>query len=437
MTVTLRTLPLKLAVAALSFAAVLFALRALDGSTLQQSGRAGGSVQIAPDATTDEQIEALRPQIESRPADPKLRTELGLAYLKKAGEVADSTYYLRSGRALAAALRIDPSNFDATGAMGKLALAKHHFHQGLTLGVRAQQIHPGIAATYGLITDGQVELGRYAQAHRTLQRWVDLKPGLPSYARVSYFRELHGDLAGAVEAMRLAAAAGTSTEFSYVESLLGKLDFDRGAYVAAERDYRKALGADPGYPTALAGLGSVEAAAGHYGRALSHYRAAERALPSADFPVAIGEIHQAAGHRAAATEAYARGEARIRAERRNGVHVEAELALFEAEHGDPKQAVALARQAWAIRPSVTTADTYSWALHQAGRPAAALGRSRQAMRLGSRDPLFLYHAGVIAAAAGRPAMARTLLTRLIEQSPRFHPLYAPRAKRALRSLGTE
>ena len=33
---------------------------------------------------------------------------------------------------------------------------------------------------------------------------IDLQPNLASYARVSYFRELHGDLAGASRAMRLA-----------------------------------------------------------------------------------------------------------------------------------------------------------------------------------------------------------------------------------------
>ena len=59
-----------------------------------------------------------------------------------------------------------------------------------------------------MIADAQIELGRYGAAARTLQRMVDLKPELASYARVSYFRELHGDLAGALQAMRLAVSAG-------------------------------------------------------------------------------------------------------------------------------------------------------------------------------------------------------------------------------------
>ena len=60
--------------------------------------------------------------------------------------------------------------------------------------------------------------------------------------------------------------------------------------------------------------------------------------------------------------------------------------------------------------------------------------SREAMRLGSRDPYFLYHAGVIAAER-RPARAAELLGRLVEQSPGFSPYHGPRAERALEALG--
>ena len=61
--------------------------------------------------------------------------------------------------------------------------------------------------------------------------------------------------------------------------------------------------------------------------------------------------------------------------------------------------------------------------------------SHEAMRLGSRDPQFLYHAGAIAADAGDAAAARALLGGLLAQSPRFNPLLAPRAERILRGLG--
>ncbi len=74
------------------------------------------------------------------------------------------------------------------------------------------------------------------------------------------------------------------------------------------------------------------------------------------------------------------------------------------------------------------------ALHSAGRDAAASRMSAEAMRLGSRDPYFLFHAGTIAAAAGETGRARSLLGTLAAQSPRFSSVYGPRAERELEAL---
>ncbi len=56
------------------------------------------------------------------------------------------------------------------------------------------------------------------------------------------------------------------------------------------------------------------------------------------------------------------------------------------------------------------------------------------MKLGSRDPAFLFHAGMIANAAGDGARAVRLLSRLLKQSPRFGPLAAAQARRTLQAL---
>ena len=63
------------------------------------------------------------------------------------------------------------------------------------------------------------------------------------------------------------------------------------------------------------------------------------------------------------------------------------------------------------------------------------GGTHRALRLGSRDPMFLYHAGMASRAAGERDLARRRLARALAANPRFSPLYAPRAERALRGLG--
>ena len=99
---------------------------------------------------------------------------------------------------------------------------------------------PELARPLTVIADAQVELGRYPGAARTIQRLVNLKPSLPAYARVSYYRELHGDVDGAISAMRYAVSAGGSPEgTAYVETLLGDLELTRGRIGAAHDAYRE------------------------------------------------------------------------------------------------------------------------------------------------------------------------------------------------------
>jgi tetratricopeptide (TPR) repeat protein len=96
--------------------------------------------------------------------------------------------------------------------------------------------------------------------------------------------------------------------------------------------------------------------------------------------------------------------------------------------------VRLARAAWAQAPGVRAADALGWSLTQAGEPAAGLRYAERALRLGSRDAMFLYHAGIAARDTGRPSLARRYLERALAANSRFSPLHAPRARRALEGL---
>jgi tetratricopeptide (TPR) repeat protein len=439
MAISRDSLSMKLAAAALAFALVFLGVRALDSSS---GGLSTGTADLAvregllPSATTAQRIEGLQAQARETPTDPDAYTQLGLAYLQQVRETGDPTFYPKAQGVFDEALRLDPRNFAATSGLGSLALARHDFRGGLALGERAAAIDGGVARNYGVIADAEIELGRYDAAERTLQHYVDVKPELSSYARVSYFRELHGDLSGALAAMRLAVSAGGGTpeNVSYVQALVGKLQFDRGDYAAAERAYRAALETDPRFPAAQAGLARVEAGRGDFDAAIARYRELVQRLPLPEYVIGLGETEQAAGEVAAARRDYQLVGVETRLLRANGVNTDAELAVFQADHGSPMQAVDLAARAWAAAPSVRSADAYSWALSSAGRDREALRMSSQAMRLGSRDPSFLYHAGIVASRAGEVARARGFLTRLAAQSPAFSPLYGPRARRVLEGL---
>jgi tetratricopeptide (TPR) repeat protein len=320
--------------------------------------------------------------------------------------------------------------------MARLQLSRHQFRQGLSLALRARRISPSAAATDGLITDAQVELGRYGAAARTLQRYVDRRPELGSYARISYYRELHGDIGGALHAMELAASSAgeNSPDSVFAVTLLGKLRSDQGNYAAAERAYRSVLPRKPGYPDAMLGLAAIEAGRGNLEASLDLYRQVQRAVPAPDHAILLGEAEQVAGDPDAARSAYREASDAFAGLEAEGANTSTERAVFEADHGDPALAVALGRRAWRLTPSVRAADALSWALSGVGRHREALRFSHLAMHLGSLDPIFLYHAGMVSLRAGDGARARALLGSLLRRDPWFSPLHSRRARAALDAI---
>jgi tetratricopeptide (TPR) repeat protein len=454
-----RLQPSPLVLAALvAFAAafVLFALVDGDGAnggpTRPAAGDAGTSLAAAA-RSTDARIAELQRAVRAAPQHAAASAALGIAYLQKVRESGDAAYYARAEAVLGDALRRSPAELDALVGMGELALARHDFRAALRWGERARAAHPGPLAPYPILVDANVELGRYAAAERELQQLVDRKPALAAYARVAYLRELHGDLGGAVAAMRRAVSAGGGApeNLAYVQTLLGNLEFERGRLGAARAAYGTALAGVRGYAPATAGLAQVDAARGRLGRAIARLRGVVARIPLPQYVIALGETELAAAQARAGRRELAAARVaahRVRAGRRdlalvgaeqrllraNGVDTDVELALFEANHRSPARAVVLARRGWQRAPSVRSADALGWALTRAGRPAEGYAWGRRALRLGSRDATFLYHAGISARAAGRRSEARALLRRAIASNARFSPLYGPRARRALEQL---
>ena len=117
-----------------------------------------------------------------------------------------------------------------------------------------------------------------------------------------------------------------------------------------------------------------------------------------------------------------------------GMNVDLEMALFEADHGDPAAALAMAEAAHAQRPTVVADDVLAWAYYRNGRLDEAQRLSERSQRLGTTSALFSYHAGLIAAAQGDAGRATTYLRRALELNPHFDLLQAEEARAALAAL---
>jgi tetratricopeptide (TPR) repeat protein len=220
-----------------------------------------------------------------------------------------------------------------------------------------------------------------------------------------------------------------------VTVLYGNLLALSGRTAEAERAYEAALAADPDFPAALAGEGRLAVARGDLPTALARFGRAADIVPLPEYVIALGETRQASGDATGAAASYALARVETRLFKANGVVVDLELALFEADHGDAATALSLAREAYADRPTIRAADALGWALFKNGRLADARKRSTEALRLGTRDPVLLYHAGAIAAAAAERKTAIRDLKEALALDAGFSPTGAQAARDLLASLG--
>ncbi len=388
-------------------------------------------------SSSDQIIESLQRSIKANPEDLDSLSQLGIAYLQKARETGDSSYYPKIEAIFQKVLARDPDQYTALAGMGTLSLARHRFRESLVWGEQARSLYPYRSYAYGVIADSQIELGLYEEAQETLQRMVDLRPDLSAYSRISYLRELHGDLPGAIEMMRWAVESGApnAENTAWVRTQLGNLYFQTGDLDSAAAEYQQTLDMLPGYIYALEGLGKVRAAQGHTEEAIDLLTRASQAVPLPELIIALGELYQRTGQTDAAQKQFSLLAAIRRLYQANGVDLDLEMALFYADHKiDLENTVATARKAYQQRPSIYAADVLAWSLYQAGNFQEARHYAQLSLRLGTKDALKLFHAGMIDYRLGNLTLARDYLSQAIRINPNFSFLYREQAEQTLKSL---
>jgi tetratricopeptide (TPR) repeat protein len=424
-------------------ATALTAVALLLGGVLHDSSPASTGAAQAPSAgatapagvaprDTASLIAGLQAKLRVNPYDLGSLDSLGLAYQQRARETGDPTYYTKSDEALHRALSVAPHDLLATSGLGSLALSRHRFREALVLGRRAHAISPTTARNNGVICDALVELGRYRAAFRAFDTMASFQPGLSSYARIAHARELIGDVPGAITAMKQALdpAAGQGEAEAWTHVQLGKIYWNVGRIAAAGAQDRDALRVFPGYALALDGLARVQAAQGHNRAAIVTEQEAVNRIPLPQYVSMLGDLYRVTGHGRLARKQYELIGIIQRLLVANGVKTDLETALFDVDHGIRLQSsLALARLAQRERPSIDGDDVLAWALARTGHCSEALGYSRHALRLGTRDALKYFHRGMIERCLGHTASASAWFRRALKLNPQFSLLWAPVARR--------
>lgn len=397
-------------------------------------------VSAADSSSTADQIETLIARIQSTPEDGAAYRDLGLAFIQWFRETADPALLDRADKAFQEARgRLGDDPMVMVGE-GTLLLSRHEFAKALETGRRAVDASPRLGAAHAVVTDALVELGRYDEAIAAAERMAKLSRGdLPTLARASYIRELHGDLNGALDAMRRATLLGAMNappeNVAFVLVIVGNLQVATGDPESAAAAYDLALAKVPNFAPALAAQGRLAVGRGDLDEAIGQFEKAVEILPLPEYVIALGEARQATGMDKDADDAYALARFQTQLFQASGIIVDLESAVFEADHGDATKSLQLAEAAYSSRPNVKAADALAWALFKNGRLEEAEQRITEALRIGTRDPWMLYHAGVIANAAGRTADARRYLTDALSVDAGWSATGSADARRILLALG--
>ena len=383
-------------------------------------------------------VEALQERLARLPGDYSGWALLGLLYVDRARVTGDPTWYAKAQAAVDRSLEVRPDeNAEALTALATLQAAQHDFAEAAQTARRSLAINDYDATAYGVLTDALTELGRYDEAAQALQRMADLDPSFPALARVSYARELRGDVAGAEQAMRQAlSTAGNAGDAGFALLHLGELAWNYGGDVAVASElFAQGLERDPSSLALQAARARAAAAAGRTEDALADYAEVTSRVPVQQFLVEQGELLDSLGREQEADDSYELVRTSVALLEASGSTADLETALFEADHGSPAAAMTAARAAYERAPSIFAADALAWALHVNGRSAEALPLADEALALGARPASFLFHRGMIAAALGRDAEAARDLQAALETNPRFSIPHSATAREALAELG--
>ncbi|MGI8470113.1 MAG: tetratricopeptide repeat protein [Pyrinomonadaceae bacterium] len=421
--------------------AILSFLIFLNASCSKQSASLSAEQSVKADSiensfSTNPKVAAAQKLIEKSPDLPAGYNQLASAYIHLARENGDFRLNQTAVNAVDKALEVDSQNEDAQKLHASLLLTFHRFPDALEAGENLRQKYPQDAFVYGVLTDANVELGNYDEAVESVQKMVDLRPNMESYARVSYVRSLYGDTEGAIQAMTTAANIADPSDKegrAWCIVHLGNEYFKAGRYKEAESAYDIALKTLPDYHFALAGKGLARMANGDYENAIKFLEQAQNRIPLTETVIALGDLYKKTGNAEKADEQYKLVE--IVEQKLNLTADQRRLALFWADH-DMKldEALEIAARMHGIQNDVLTDDIYAWCLYKKGRFDEAKAAMSEALRIKDKDARTFYHAGMIEKALGNKKEAKQFLQKALQTNPAFDLLQADVAKSALQEL---
>jgi tetratricopeptide (TPR) repeat protein len=345
----------------------------------------------------DTQIALAQARIKSHANSAAQIERLGWLFVEKARISNDPGFYKLAEQC---AVCLDSMNAQSPEALllkGHVLHSLHKFKEAEPLAVELTK-RRGLAFDFGLLGDVEFDQGNIAEATAAYQKMVNLRPDLQAYSRVAQVRWMTGDLPGAIEAMSMAAHAGSplnAEPTAWTYSRLALLQLQSGDFSAARESAQAALQIQSNSAPALMALGRILLANGETNAAIESLRqaAALNHLPEAQWLLADALRAMSTTAEVAALE--------NQLQERGVSEDPRSFSLYLATRGlQPKRALELARRELDTRADVFTHDALAWALKANGQLAEAQAEIKMALAENTQDARLFFHAAVINEAAG-------------------------------------
>lgn len=353
---------------------------------------------------TDDRVAMYSLMAKTKPDDPHYQVLLAGAYIQKTRETTDYSYLERAAAILRDVLSADRTNYEAQRLQIETQLERHEFAKAAESSRRLIQFAPADPWSWGTLGDALTEMGEYNDAADAYQKMVSLRPDLASYNRAAHFHFLYNDAPGAIEIMKKAVDAGSSSPENVAWCLvdLGNIYLKTGQTKLAGDAFQSALRTFRGYHPAYAGLARVQIAGGDPKGAIENYKRAQQITPLPDYAAALYELYTQTRQPDLARLQIALLDAIDRISRATGETANRNL-VFAFSDLDIKldRALELANGELAFRRDIYSYDALAWALYKNHRYAEAQEYMQKAMALKTPEPLFQKHAEAISQALQR------------------------------------
>jgi len=390
----------------------------------------------------DAQIRVWTTALQQDPASAIALTQLSGLYLQRARETGDDQSYVKAEQYARQSLDLRVNrNGPAFVTLAAALVAQHRFQEAEQVAKDLVAFDPDVPQYRAQLGEIQMELGDYDAARQSFDSLYKVRTHLSIAPRLARWAELNGNSSFARKLLSDALAEAIARrnlpkeQLAWFHLRLGDIDMRHGRMRGARTMFEKGLEIEPGDYRLLDVTAQLEAVEGNPKKAIEY---GERGIATKLDPATLGTIgdaYAALGDKGKSEDYFKTMEVAVSGQP-GAYHRAWSLFLLDHNRRIPEVLANVGKEI-ETRKDIYGYDLLAWALHKAGRNDEARIAMNEARRLGTRDAMLFYHAGMIERSLGDVRRARYFLSEALKVNPSFHPTHPRHARAVLDSLDRE